>query len=65
MARPKNSTRRTQIKPLGVADRLADAPPSRYRYGGSGGVPGAKTYIVEGIRHRFDGTCHTDCGDVR
>lgn len=65
MPTPKNRTRRPRIRPVGVSERLGDAPPTRYTYGGSGPVPGAKTYIVDGITHRFDGACHPTCEDVR
>lgn len=65
MPRPKASTRRTQIRPLGVSERLGDAPPSHYRYSGTGRPAGSRTYTVAGIEHRFDGTCHDTCEDVR
>jgi hypothetical protein len=65
MPKPKASTRRTQIKPIGVSERLGDAPPTRYRYGGTGKTDGAKTYVVADQTHRFDGTCHSTCEDVR
>lgn len=63
MARPK--TRRSAGKPVGVAERLKDAPPTRYEYRGTGRPEGDRTYTVDGLVHRFDGTCHETCEDVR
>lgn len=40
-------------------------PAKPYRYNGSGRLDGAKTYTVDAVDHRFDGTCHETCEDVR
>jgi hypothetical protein len=40
-------------------------PRRPYTYGGSGKPDGGRTYTVEGTIHRFDGTCHETCEDVR
>ena len=64
--RLKRQTRRRDIKPLGVAERLKDAPDTRYAYGRTGAkrpAPG-DTYVVDGTEHTFDGTCHDDCENV-
>lgn len=63
MARPK--TKRSAGKPLGVAQRLGDAPPTRYTYRGTGRPEGDRTYTIDGTEHRWDGTCHDECEDVR
>lgn len=64
MPTPKNKTKRVQIKPLGVSERLGDAPPTHYRYTDRRPDPDA-VYTTDGTEHRFDGTCHPDCPNVR
>lgn len=65
MARPKNRTNRRQIKPLGVSERLGDAPPSHYRHTPGKRPSGTDTYEALGVVHTYDGKCHDDCLDVR
>lgn len=61
---PRPRTRRHIGKPEGVAKRpRRDREP--YTYRGTGKQPGDRTYEVDGVEHRFDGTCHADCPDVR
>lgn len=67
MARAKNSTRRSQIKPLGVAERLGHAPPTKYVRGRTGKArpKPTDTYVVDDVTHTFDGSCHDACENVR
>lgn len=61
---PRPRTRRHNGKPEGVAKKpRRESRP--YTYRGTGKPDGAREYTVAGVVHRFDGTCHDGCEDVR
>ena len=65
MPSPKNKTRKRDVHPVGVAERLKDAPPTHYVPTGANRPGEDDTYTLDGVEHLWIGKCHDECENLR